>query len=369
MNIVIAGARVQVYGEDVKTYKALPIASYDVQFNKMAGFYLTYRNDLVTNEEKIYGNHEQKVDKVFNSFSVADRNFGIILSGQKGIGKSLFARILAQKSIASNIPVITVSGYIPGIADFIGSIEQEVLVIFDEFEKTFGKTDNYDPQEEMLSLFDGLDNGKKLFCITCNEIGKLNSYLLNRPGRFHYHFVITNPSEEEITEYLTDKLDQRYHHNIERVVNFARTINMTYDYLRAIAFELNQGYTIEESLEDLNITRSNDVYFDIVLTLSSGQIYSTYNRRIDLYKTEDEGIRIYGRKGSIIIHFTPSDIKFENGSMCIDPTKVETDLDEDDYWELPEDERNIKIAADRKRTVRSLILKKCNNSDVNRYLV
>ena len=35
MNIVNAGSRYQVYGEDVKTYKELPIATYSVGFNPM----------------------------------------------------------------------------------------------------------------------------------------------------------------------------------------------------------------------------------------------------------------------------------------------------------------------------------------------
>ena len=370
MNIVIAGARVQVYGEDVKTYKSLPVASYDVQFNKMSGFYLTYRNDLVAKEDKIYGNHESKVNKVLRSFEISDRNFGIILSGQKGIGKSLFARILAQNSIAAGYPVITVTGYIPGIADFLSSIEQEVIVIFDEFEKTFGNQGDFDPQEEMLSLFDGMDSGKKLFCITCNEVNKLNSYLINRPGRFHYHFVITNPSESEITEYMTDKVLPQYHSLIEQVVNFSRTINMTYDFLRAISFEINQGYSFEESLGDLNITRSNDVSFDIILTLSSGQIYSTNGQRLDVYSNDTKGLRMWGAKGtSIIARFVPSDIKFEGGHMVIPNDMIEVALDEDDYWELSEEEKARQIAKDKSRTVTSLVFTKCVNSDVSRYAV
>lgn len=40
MNIVNAGSRYQVYGEDVKTYKELPIATYSVGFNPMMGFWL-----------------------------------------------------------------------------------------------------------------------------------------------------------------------------------------------------------------------------------------------------------------------------------------------------------------------------------------
>ena len=160
MNIVQSGSRLQVYGEDVQTFKEIPVGSYDVCFNKMTGFYLSTRNDLEANEDKIYGNHLEKVHKVLTSFGLSQRNFGVMLSGQKGIGKSLFARILAEESIKAGLPVITVTIAIPGIADFLASIDQEVVVIFDEFEKVFACGDDYDPQTELLSLFDGTDGGK-----------------------------------------------------------------------------------------------------------------------------------------------------------------------------------------------------------------
>lgn len=38
MNIVNAGSRYQVYGEDVKTYRELPIATYSVGFHPQMGF-------------------------------------------------------------------------------------------------------------------------------------------------------------------------------------------------------------------------------------------------------------------------------------------------------------------------------------------
>lgn len=81
MNIVNAGSHYQIYGEDVKTYKRLPLMSFEVCFSKMTGFYLSSRPDLAVNEEKIYGNHEVKVNKVLNSFKYSDRNLGVILSG------------------------------------------------------------------------------------------------------------------------------------------------------------------------------------------------------------------------------------------------------------------------------------------------
>lgn len=369
MNVVNSGSRFQIYGEDVKTYKRLPIMSYEVDFNKMIGFYLTSRPDLVANEEKIYGNHEAKVDKVMRSFRMSDRNFGIILSGQKGIGKSLFARILAQKSIEASLPVITVSGYIPGIADFLASIEQEVVVIFDEFEKTFGKHDDIDPQEEMLSLFDGLDNGKKLFVITCNEISKLNSYLLNRPGRFHYHFSIQNPSDIEVREYMADKLQPQYHAEIDRIVNFAKTINITYDYLRAIAFELNQGYSLEEALGDLNITRTSDVRFDMLITMHDGYQYMVYSQSFDLYDKENRWHRAYGDRGnSIRFSFKPCDITFKGNQLTLDGSKTSLYVDEDDFWDLPDDQREAAIAKEKTRKIKEIVFNKCNYSNLDRYM-
>lgn len=369
MNVVNSGSRFQIYGEDVKTYKHLPVASYEVDFNKMIGFYLTSRPDLVANEEKIYGNHEVRVNKVMHSFNMTDRNFGIILSGQKGIGKSLFARILAQKSIEANMPVITVTGYVPGIADFIASIEQEVTIIFDEFEKTFGKHDDYDPQEEMLSLFDGLDNGKKLFVITCNEVSKLNSYLLNRPGRFHYHFNIKNPSGDEVREYMLDKLKPEYHAEIERIVNFANTINITYDYLRAIAFELNQGYSFEESLGDLNITRTSDVRFDMMVVMADGAIYQAYSQNFDLYEKETRWFRAYGEKAQQIrFNFKPCEIKFSGNQLKIDGSKVNLFVDEDDYWDLSDEQREAAIAKAKARQIKEVIFTKCDYGSVDRYL-
>lgn len=306
MNVVNSGNNFQIYGEDVKTYKELPVMSYEVSFHKMMGFFLTARPDLVANEDKIYGNHSKRVDKVLRSFALTDRNFGVILSGAKGIGKSLFARMLAQKGIETGYPVITVSNYIPGISDFLASIEQEVIVIFDEFEKTFSTPDreSKDPQEEMLSLFDGLNNGKKLFVITCNETRKLNSYLLDRPGRFHYHFNISNPNEEEINEYLKDKLKPEFYHNIEKVVSFSRMVDITYDYLRAIAFELNQGYDLQEVLNDLNITRANKLSYNVSITLNNGEIFSGVCEEIDIYNTEKFWVYAYNFNRTKYLEFS-----------------------------------------------------------------
>ena len=357
MNVVNSGSRFQIYGEDVKTYRTLPVGSYEVEFHKMIGFYLTSRPDLVVNE-KIYGDHAIRAEKVMKSYSHTDRNFGIILSGQKGIGKSLFARVLANKAIEKGMPVIVVTGYIPGIAGFISSIQQECVVIFDEFEKTFAKSDDCDPQTEMLSLFDGLDGGNKLFVVTCNDTSSLSSFMLNRPGRFHYHIKISNPTDVEIVEYMQDKLDKQYWDTIEQVVNFSHGVNMTYDFLRAIAFELNQGYSLKETLRDLNITDAESMKFDITLVLNNGMKFYTYGHSMDLTRKDMcwawvQGSFSNGEKHSskrYSVQWRPSDIIVEDGKLCLKPEHINVDLDEEELWDLS-DEEEKKAKEDFKKII------------------
>ena len=293
MNIVSSGGRYQIYGDELRTYDKLPAGSYEVEFNPMSGFSLSSRTDLEVKEEKIYGDRYKKVEKALRSFEATDRNFGIILSGKKGIGKSLFAKMIATESTKRGYPVIVVSRAISGIAGFISSIEQEAVVIFDEFDKTFsnGRSDDDDDegssiQDELLPLFDGIDSGKKMFVITCNELYKISTYFKNRPGRFHYHFNLGNPSVDEIREYLTDKLKPEFYSQIDGVIRLSAISDVNYDILRALVFELNQGYSLEECLEDMNITREDDIRLKASVTLSDGSNY-TGDFNIDIYDETD----------------------------------------------------------------------------------
>lgn len=343
MNVVHSGNQFQIYGDALKTYEKLPLGTYEVNFHKMMGFFLTSHSELVVNEEKIYGSTPSKVEKVLRGFQAVDRNFGVILSGRKGIGKSLFVRQLAIRAKDYGLPLILVPTYYPGIADFISSIEQEVIVLFDEFEKTFASQENSNPQEEMLPLFDGIDNGKKLFIITCNELHKLNSYLLNRPGRFHYHFVLGNPNPDEIKEYMTDKLKPEYHHLIKKLIGFSLNVDLTYDVLRAIAFELNMGYSFEETLMDLNISKEGTPKFNIRVEFSDGSCRTANGQRINTYSNERVYVWFNDKSGhsgdSIRLDFTPSDIvlDMDHAEMTLDPSKAERYIDED-YFDMDKEE-------------------------------
>lgn len=376
MNVVHSGNTFQIYGDALKTYKTLPVGTYEVCFSKMTGFFLTAHNDLTVMEEKIYGKTNEKVEKVLRSFSAVNRNFGVILSGRKGIGKSLFARQLGVRAKEFNLPLIIVSEYIPGIASFLSSIEQEVIVLFDEFEKTFAKKEDYTPQEEMLSLFDGVDNGKKLFVVTCNEVTQLSSYLLNRPGRFHYHFILGNPNPDEIKEYMMDKLKPEYHGIIKKLVSFSMNVDLTYDVLRAIAFEINNGYSFEETLMDLNISKEDTPKYTIHIQFADGTTATSDTERINTYAVETRYIWIplkgnRSRGNSIRISFKPCDILFDldHSEMTLDPAKlIETYVDED-YFDLDTDEGKKAYEYMRNLEITKISFERVKNEYAYKYLV
>ena len=110
-------------------------------------------------------------------------------------------------------------------------------------------------QTELLELFDGISSGKKMFVLTYNEISTINNYLIDRPGRIHYHFRFTYPTPKEIMLYARDNIDPEYQDQCRILLNYSFMTKISYDALRAIIFEVNSGISVEEAVKDLNISR------------------------------------------------------------------------------------------------------------------
>jgi len=377
MNIVNAGSRFQVYGEDVRTFRQLPVGTYTISFHPMQGFSLQTHEDLTVIEDKIYGNSQDKVAKIMRSYKImTGRNFGVLLSGQKGIGKSLFVRLIAREAINDGYPVIVADTAYPGIANFISSIQQDCVVIFDEFEKTFRDTDDWKPQDEMLSLFDGIDGGHKLFIVTCNNLDNLSEYMINRPGRFHYHITMKPPTVEEVEQYMRDKVDAKYESAIQDIVQLAGAIDMPYDFLRAIAFELNQGYSLKETMQDLNITKANSLTFDIKAYRKDNAVYEAWNITLDLTSHRYEWITVNnydtatGQRDSINLQICPSKAHLIGSEYIINENIISPKYNADDFWE-DEDEVAQKKAkeANEKWVFDRIVLTRVKTYGSDRYLV
>ena len=97
MKAIKIGTKVEIYNDTVMTYNELPARAYIIRFEKMTGFYLDEYADIQVKENKVYGEHAKKVQKVLRAYAKFDRNLGVILSGYKGIGKSMFAKLLSDR--------------------------------------------------------------------------------------------------------------------------------------------------------------------------------------------------------------------------------------------------------------------------------
>ena len=87
-----------IYKNNIKVYDNLPPAIYRPFFSRGTGWLLEKDEDLEL-KEKIYSNIPKRADHIYRGCMRADRNMGIILSGRKGLGKSMCATYLCCKFI------------------------------------------------------------------------------------------------------------------------------------------------------------------------------------------------------------------------------------------------------------------------------
>lgn len=343
MRIIKSGTKYSIFDSSIETFDRLPIGTYAVGYNQNEGCFLIRRSDVEVTE-KTYGVHNRKVQKVMESFSTFERSLGVILSGDKGIGKSLFAKKLCENAVQAGYPVVIVDSCLPGIGRFIESIAQECVVLFDEFDKTFRNTKDDNDQARLLSLFDGTAGGKKLYIVTCNELYGLNNYIVNRPGRFHYHFRFDYPAPADIREYLGDKLDVCYHKQIDSVVEFSRKISLNYDCLRAIAFELNNGLDFADAIADLNIITTEDEKYKVYLVFENGKAVHNLHYSTNLYDYDGTMtfIRFYDDDGKFVLdaYFDKASIKYDmaKGKVLVPPSGIKIDERKDDEDNYDDDE-------------------------------
>lgn len=191
---------------------------------------------------KLYGIDETLVKHVVDTYykQPQKRNIGILLNGVKGTGKTVTAKLIANKL---ELPIIICDREYPGLTKFLASINHDCIFFFDEFEKNFrltGQDDEDNAGESLLSVMDGVYNSNNchIYLLTTNELS-INDNMFSRPSRIRYIKSFDNViSREVLEEYIDDNLI--YKERKEEIIAFIETLSLgTIDIIKSIIDEVN----------------------------------------------------------------------------------------------------------------------------------
>lgn len=247
--------------EDIKLHPALPARTYKVSFDKRTEEYFLEPVGDFKRPSKIYGDTEAKAARVLNTFAMRTQSTGVHLNGVKGSGKTLLTKLVSLLARERGWPTIIINQPFggDGFNQFMQAIPGEAVVIFDEFEKVY----NWQEQNKLLTLLDGVYPTKKLFMLTSNEASDVNKYLKNRPGRIYYSFEFDTLDPTFVQEYAEDNLVNQA--NVGSLVSFSKIFSFfNFDMLAAAIEEMNRyDETLDEVLKYMNIRpelRAKDEY-------------------------------------------------------------------------------------------------------------
>lgn len=237
---------------DIEVCETLPNRVFTINQQPMTGeFFLSPIDDFEI-PDKMYGNIKQKANRVIDTFEDRPLTTGVHMDGVKGSGKSLLAKYISHVGKEKGYPTIVINNPYCGeeFNKFIQSINVPAIILFDEFEKVY----DYENQQKILTLFDGVYPSKKLFLLTTNESHMVSNYLKNRPGRIYYSYKFDTLDPEFVKEYCEDNLSDMS--QIDSVVKYTKVFSFfNFDMLSAVVEEMNRyGETLHEVLEVLNIT-------------------------------------------------------------------------------------------------------------------
>lgn len=264
------GGNYKIVPSSISVENQLPVAIYSITQNPMNGeFSLNYVADKFEFDFELLGLEQKFIDHVLKSYENTTGNFGVLLNGIKGTGKSVTAKILAN---SLNQPVILVDTAYKGIDNFLASLNFKCILFFDEFEK------NFDPKEDVniLTIMDGVYNccERKVFILTTNEL-LINNCLLSRPSRIRYKKEFTNISAEVINS-LFDKFlkDQEAR---DLLFNFVITLETcSVDIIKSLIAEVNiHGKEDFDYIKSIFNVKASTVCYNLVTAYGTYYDYNT----------------------------------------------------------------------------------------------
>lgn len=232
--------------------------TYEPKYDKYTEQISLIRGKKLQLPEKLYipNGDDRFMNRVLKTYEDSSKSIGVLLTGTKGTGKTVMAKVIASKS---NLPVIIADPKMSVTALktlFSRLSDSNVCVIFDEFDKL---GEDY-CSDYLLQFIDGIStSGKHLILFTCNDTEKVNSYMIDRCGRIRYCREFKELSANMITELLKDRLNDKSEVGYLTDFILANFKLASFDNVASFVDEINRypNDTFEELFDNMNISSKN----------------------------------------------------------------------------------------------------------------
>lgn len=236
-------------------YDLEPGKVYDLKIREVWGRTIT---DFKLNGEmnmppKLY---QTKKDKMFtervlqNYFRAGKNTTGVLLTGDKGTGKSVTAKIIASRA---NLPIIIINPDTEEnlLEGFFKEFDTPVCILLDEVDKNFNT-------KKMLTFLDGMHKtAKKLVIMTANEEDNLSNFIKNRCSRIRYyrHYDMRNDAKEYAELICEEKGVENKEEVVDFIINKIKypSIDNISSFIDEVIFTKEWNLTLQEVLEFMNI--------------------------------------------------------------------------------------------------------------------
>ena len=196
-------------------------------------FMLQYKEHKYEMPGRLYGDTGKFINFYWTSFEKYGYTGGLLLTGQKGSGKTLISSALSNKAIDRGLRVIEITNitFSAKLLRFLDELDG-VILFFDEFGKNF----NSGQQDKMLTLLSNINGKERIVLITENEPRRISQFIRNRPGRVKYSLHFNKLPLKIVEEYCAEKkIDVNFYN--EFVTAYKTVLEFQFDHLQAIVSE------------------------------------------------------------------------------------------------------------------------------------
>lgn len=224
--------------ENIDVHEVLPPGNYIIKSDAFGNLFF---ESIASFEipSKLYGDTTLYAERILNTYQLRGSSTGVLLTGEKGSGKTLLAKVISCLGHDLNYPTVVINTPFCGdkFNELIQGITQPCVVLFDEFEKVYDR----EKQQEILTLLDGVFPTKKLFLFTVNDKWGIDIHMHNRPGRIFYALDYSGLETGFITDYCNENLLEELKVHIPVLCQIATMFYaFNFDMLKAIVEEMNR---------------------------------------------------------------------------------------------------------------------------------